>query len=32
MTLIVNTTGLILIGLIVWWFWLARSDREENKK
>jgi len=24
-TLIVNLAGLSLIGLIVWWFWGARS-------
>jgi len=24
-TLIVNLAGLGLIGLIVWWFWIARS-------
>jgi plastocyanin domain-containing protein len=26
MTLMVNLAGLILIGLIVWWFWLS-GDR-----
>jgi len=24
-TLLVNFAGLGLIGLIVWWFWIARS-------
>jgi len=24
-TLLVNLAGLGLIGLIVWWFWIARS-------
>jgi plastocyanin domain-containing protein len=24
MTLIVNLVGLVLIGLIVWWFWLSK--------
>jgi len=24
-TLFVNLAGLGLIGLIVWWFWIARS-------
>jgi len=23
-TLIVNLAGLVLIGLIVWWFWLSK--------
>jgi len=25
--LIVNVIGLVLIGFIVWWFWLAKSDK-----
>lgn len=32
MTLLVNVAGLLLIGLIVWWFWLAkpRARRAES--
>jgi len=26
-TLIVNMIGLALIGFIVWWFWLFKSDK-----
>ena len=26
-TLIVNLIGLALIGFIVWWFWLFKSDK-----
>ena len=26
-TLIVNLAGLALIGFIVWWFWLFKSDK-----
>jgi len=26
-TLIVNLAGLALIGFIVWWFWLSKSDK-----
>jgi len=25
MTILVNLTGLGLIALIIWWFWIARS-------
>jgi len=24
-TLIVNIVGLLLIGLIVWWFWMSKA-------
>jgi len=29
-TLLVNLIGLVLIGLIIWWFWLARNKELEK--
>ena len=27
---IINLAGLALIGTIIWWFWLSKSDKIEN--
>ena len=27
MNIIVNLIGFVLIGLVIWWFWLKRPDR-----
>jgi len=32
MTLFVNIMGLLVIGLIVWWFWLNKPGKQENKQ
>ena len=29
--LIVNVAGLVLIGFIVWWFWLYKPRDDEEK-
>ncbi len=28
MTILVNLTGLVLVVAIVWWFWLAKPDKD----
>lgn len=30
-TLLVNVAGLVLMGAIVWWFWLSGDDRSEQQ-
>lgn len=30
-TLVVNLAGLLLMGAIVWWFWLSGSGASENE-
>jgi plastocyanin domain-containing protein len=29
-TLLVNAGGVLLIGTIVWWFWLSGSDSDKT--
>ena len=28
MTVLINIIGLVLIGLIIWWFWLVKSKTQ----
>lgn len=30
-TLLVNLAGLILMGAIVWWFWLSDTDASDTQ-
>jgi len=30
MAIIINTIGILLIGFIVWWFWLVKRGREQQ--
>ncbi|SFR63281.1 hypothetical protein SAMN05216203_1986 [Marinobacter daqiaonensis] len=31
-TVLVNLTGLVLMGAIVWWFWLSDSDAPDTDR